>query len=129
MAYDLQIGTMTVYMEGSDQTDEGRLAIAYCGVNRLRSGRWGKTLAAVFVSPHQFSSWNYSGPNLERVANLSDIDPVLAACEQAMSVAMDGAAPDPTGGATYYFRYDIVKPPWAANLKFLKRIGAHEFYK
>jgi hypothetical protein len=128
MAYDLQIGTMTVFMEANN-TDESRLAIAYSEVNRLKAGHWGKTLAAVCVSPHQYSSWNYAGPNLERLANVSDIDPVLAACEQAVSNAIHGTAPDPTGGATYYFRYDIPKPPWSVHLTFLKRIGDHEFYK
>jgi spore germination cell wall hydrolase CwlJ-like protein len=132
MAYDHEIATMTVYMEASSEGPEGMLAVAYVIINRLKSGRWGKTLAAVCFAPHQFSSWFYVGPNMERLANLEELDPVLGEAENAVMQALGqtvGGPPDPTNGALYYFRYDIVKPPWAANLKFLKRIGAHEFYR
>ena len=129
MAYDLQIGTMTLFMEASGEPDEGKLGVAYVIENRRATGRWGKTIAAVCFAQHQFSSWNYTGPNMERLANLSDIDPVLAACEQAMSNAMHGTVPDPTGGALYYFADYIDPPPWSHNLTFTIKIGRHEFYK
>ncbi len=129
MAYDLQIGAATVFMEASGEPDEGKLAVASVLVNRLKTGRWGKTLAAVCFAPHQFSSWNYTGSNMERLANINDIDPVLAACEQAMSNAMHGTAPDPTGAALYYFADYIDPPAWSHNLTFTIKIGRHEFFK
>jgi spore germination cell wall hydrolase CwlJ-like protein len=129
MPYDLQIGTMTVFMEASGEPDEGKLAVAYVLVNRLKTERWGKTLAAVCFAPHQFSSWDYTGPNMERLASASDIDPALAACEQAMSNAMHGTAEDPTKGALYYFADYIEPPKWAHNLTFTVHVGQHEFFK
>lgn len=120
---------MTIFMEASNEPAAGQLGVAYVIANRWRAGRWGKTIAAVCFEPHQFSSWNYSGPNMERVARIDDTDPTLAACSDALSNAIHKTAPDPTHGALYYFADYINKPTWADKLTFTTKIGHHEFYK
>lgn len=129
MAYDLQIGTGTVFSETSGEPPEGQRGVSHVLVNRLRDGRWGKTLAAVCLAPDQFSSWNTTDPNRKRLAETPDNNPILFQIQGYLQAAMDGTDPDPTGGALYYFNPAEVMPSWAADFIKTVSIGHHDFYK
>jgi N-acetylmuramoyl-L-alanine amidase len=114
MAFDTQIAALTIFCEASNASDAERDAIAHVILNRLKTGRWGKTAAAVCLKRMQFSEWNgdaADNANLERGAEASDDDPVLRACVAAFVWARN--MPDPTGGATHYHDKSIAPPAWA----------------
>ena len=128
MAFDLEIGAATVFMESSSEGEGGQVAVAWVLVNRMRSGHWGNTIASVCLAPFQFSSWNTSDPNRKRVALLRDDDPVLVGCQRAMREALDGVSSDPTGNATFYFADGIDAPGWASAMRPTVKIGKHNFF-
>ena len=131
MAYDIPIGAITICCEAADQPPASRRDIASVLANRLRDGRWGKTLAAVCLKRMQFSEWNadpIDNRNLERVAALPDGDLVLADCADAVKDAIDGSLVDGTGGALYYHDNSIAPPTWTQGMNFLGQRGRFLFY-
>jgi spore germination cell wall hydrolase CwlJ-like protein len=129
MAFDSTIATATIYMEASGEGFEGILGVAYVIVNRWKSGRFGKTIAAVCLKPLQFSCWNTTDSNRLRVALLPDDDSLLDQCGKAYGDAMSGAVPDPTDGAMYYFADSIPTPHWIDALSMTCKIGHQSFYR
>lgn len=129
MAFDIEIATATVFMEASGEPSEGRRAVAWVMVNRLKADGYGKTLGAVCLKPFAFSGWNTSDPNRLRMATTAPDDPVLLDCEAAVNEALTGGA-DPTGGALNYYAASMKNPPdWAATMEFTIQIGSHKFYR
>lgn len=129
MAYDLEIGSATIFMEASDQPLIGKQAVAAVIVNRQKSGKFGPTIAAVCLARLQFSCWNDADPNRERMARTLDDDGVLQQCQQVMQDAMNGA-PDPTGGATFYYATSMTTPPsWAASMIPCGQFGSQLFFR
>lgn len=128
MAFDLEIGAATVFMEASGEPPDGKAAVAAVLANRLRDGRWGSTLAAVCLAPDQFSCWNTGDPNRRRMAETPDTDPSLIQCEAAMRAALGGKT-DPTFGAMWYCAADIRSPGWVDGAVFCGQFGSQLFYK
>jgi N-acetylmuramoyl-L-alanine amidase len=126
MAFDLQIGAATLFMEASGEPPEGQQAVASVLGNRLRDGRWGPTLAAVCLAPAQFSCWNTSDPNRKRLAATSDT--VLLPFEAMIQRALDGVLIDNTNGSLWYFNPGLVLPSWAALYRLQANIGAQAYY-
>lgn len=129
MAYSLKIAAATVWMESSGESQEGQRAVAHVLVNRLKTNKWGNTLAAVCLQSEQFSSWNTSDPNRHRLAIASEGDPTLLEIEGYVAAALAGTDIDPTMGATYYFDPAEAQPSWAEKLVKTTTIGHHDFYK
>lgn len=142
MDWHLGTAARTAWMEARDQGDAGELAVAHVIANRLKSGRWGKTLFEVCTSEYQgvfqFSCWMRGDPNRPQACQLADADPQLVKLAGFIVDALHGAE-DPTGGATHYFNPARVKrnPPWVAGdpargikaATFVCKIGAHLFYR
>lgn len=129
MAFDEEIADMTIFMEASGEPPEGRRAVAWVIVNRLNSGRYGASLAAVCLHPFQFSCWNTSDPNRLRIAKTPESDPVLLDCALALQQAQAGGT-DPTDGATLYYSDSMTTPPdWASAAIFTVKIGSQLFYR
>jgi N-acetylmuramoyl-L-alanine amidase len=130
MAYDRQIAAATVFMEASGEPPEGRRAVAWTLVNRLKGTGYGDTLAAVCLKAYQFSSWDTPDSNRRRLADTPDNDPILRDCEAAVDEAVNGTTTDPTGGATFYFATSMPQPPsWAASMTETATIGGQKFFK
>lgn len=129
MAFDIEIGAATVYMEASNQGAAGQTAVAHTLVNRWRSGKFGKTLAAVCLQPLQFSSWNTKDPNRIRMATASEDDPTLIQCQRIMREAYAGVSGDPTNGACFYFDDSIPAPAWTENMTATVKIGKLNFFR
>ena len=127
MTFDLQIAARTVYGEARGEPDDGQLAVAHVIVNRLRTNRWGPTLANVCVAPFQFSSWNNNDPNRPLMMALMEDDPALTKPLRFLQDALVGA-PDPTMGACWYYAVSLVPPPaWDQGQSFIQ-IGRHKFF-
>lgn len=127
MAYDLEIGAATLYMEASGEPEESRHAVAHVLVNRLKAKKYGKTLAEICLRDRQFSGWNNKDPNRIRLARAQDSD--VKPYEQYLRDAIEGKTQDPTGGALYYFNPKLASPKWDfSKLRKLKQIGSHLFF-
>lgn len=105
---------------------EGKVAVAAVVLNRVERPGYPKTVRGVAHQPLQFSCYNAN------VRNRLYYGPVPQWCFDAARAAARGE--DPSGGATHYFNPYLVRPTWARNLRFIKRIGhdantTHDFYK
>ena len=144
---DILIGALTIHGEARGCTQDGRTAIAHCLLNRMKAKAWfGKdvtghadhSMGAICLKAWQFSCWNASDPNSTMLETLqSDYRHAIQqkTCRAALKAlidALDGHAPDKTGGATHYLTTALHKsarcPAWAkGSTKFIE-IGAHRFF-
>lgn len=128
MAFDREIAALTIFCEASGEPHAGKVAVAATFFNRLKTGRFGKTIAAVCLARYQYSEWNddrADSANLIRGAEVSDDD--MADCLDAFDEAARGG--DPSLGATHYFAVSIPAPAWAAQGTETVQIGHHKFFK
>jgi spore germination cell wall hydrolase CwlJ-like protein len=96
------------------------LAVVWVAINR--AGR-GPVLAAV-AAPRQFHGWRARTRAWRRAHGRG-----LAQAAVWARAALDGRAPDPTGGATHFHRAGTWVPPWAPAPRTWRRIGKHWFYR
>jgi N-acetylmuramoyl-L-alanine amidase len=132
MAFDRTFGTATVYCEASDQAQDCQLGVAYSELNRLRTGRFGSTMAEICLKRKQYSEWNgdpVNNANLLRVAAISDSDPVLLQCAAMYDAAESGGLADPTDGATHYYDTSIAPPTWTVGATKTVQLGRLVFWK
>lgn len=128
MTWDEQIAVRTLYGEARGESEEGQDAVAHVLLNRVKDGRWGKTLAAVCLSRLQFSCWNAADPNRDFMAVLQDDTPTFLKLKSVLDAAK--AFPDPTKGATHYFSVTMAQPPkWSIGATFCGQFGRHKFYR
>lgn len=105
---------------------EGKVAVAAVVLNRVERPGYPKSVAGVAHQPLQFSCYNAN----ERARLYYGAIPQWA--WDAARAAVSGQ--DPSRGATHYFNPYIVKPSWAQNMRFIRRIGhdantTHDFYR
>jgi len=131
VAFDDAIATATIVAEASGEGSAGMRGVAWVIGNRLRSGRYGSTVAGVCLALYQFSCWNSDKAdrrNLLRVAVMDDHDPVLTDAADAVHEAIASATADPIDGATLY--HDVsVSPWWVPKVTFVCQIGNLLFYR
>ena len=120
----------TIAFEASDETELGKVAVAYVVLNRKKSGRWGDTIQAVVTYPDQFEPWMTRRKDIEK---LSLNDPRYQSAAIIADAVLTGQTPDPTAGATHFLNPTIVRerrggslPSWA--LGEGRPIGRHIFY-
>jgi len=124
---DDTIAALNIWMEARGEAFEGKVAVAEVIRNRLKAGRWGKTVIQVVLSPYQFSGWNTNDPNRIKALLLDDSDPKYQECVRAWQTARSNT--NFAKGAMFYFNPKVVKAPaWATPQKFLTTIGNHKFY-
>lgn len=122
---------LCIYREARGEDDQAKLAVGCVVRNRVQHPSWyGKTWFEVITKPYQFSSFNRGEVNSIVFGDANDR--AWRKCvDVAVQVLQD--APDPTGGATYYYDKSldrVNKPPkWAAEFVHTCDIGAFHFYK
>jgi N-acetylmuramoyl-L-alanine amidase len=133
------IGTLarTLYGEARGEGFDGRVAVAWVVVNRVRTGRYGATVRDVCRKPRQFSCWNLDDPNLQRIERVTPEDSIFAECLGIAALVYaafrgrGGALPpvlkDPTLGSTHYC-VSRLKPYWAQGKSPVCTIGNHKFF-
>lgn len=129
MAYDKPIAVITIACEASGEPHDAKVAVGATILNRVASGRFQHSVAAVCLKRMQFSEWNADtgdNANLERVALMADDDPAILDCAQAWDEAVSGS--DPSNGATHFIADSIPKPVWAINATLTAKIGRLNFY-
>ena len=119
----------TLLQEARGEPLSGQIAVAHVFKNRLASGRWGTSLAAVCLWRGQFSGWYVpSDPNFAYACNIADDDPLLLKMVSIVEAAMN-ADNDPTQGATHYYAPSIEPPPWINGATPCGKFGSQLFYK
>jgi spore germination cell wall hydrolase CwlJ-like protein len=120
----------TIAFEASDETEVGKVAVAYVVLNRKKSGRWGDNIKAVVTHPGQFEPWMTRRREIEA---LSLNDPRYQSAAIIADAVLSGQTPDPTAGATHFLNPTIVwerrggsLPSWAHGEG--RPIGRHTFY-
>jgi spore germination cell wall hydrolase CwlJ-like protein len=120
----------TIAFEASDETEVGKVAVAYVVLNRKKGGRWGDSIKAVVTHPGQFEPWMTRRREIE---TLSLNDPRYQSAAIIADAVLSGQTPDPTAGATHFLNPSIVRerrggslPSWA--LGEGQSIGSHMFY-
>ena len=131
MAYaDKVVAVLTIAAEASNQPHIGKQGVAAVIFNRLHSGRFGHSVAAVCLKRYQFSEWNADpadNANLIRVANMNADDPVILDCASAYDEMTAGN--DPTDGATHYHDTSIAPPAWTNGATKTCQLGDLIFYR
>jgi N-acetylmuramoyl-L-alanine amidase len=126
--WSLMTAARTLWQEARGEPEIGRAAVAHVLWNRLRSARWGTTLAGVCLWRAQFSGWLPSDPNFEAACGLADDDTVLL--ELLALLVRAETEPDPTNGATHYFASAMtIAPVWALRATYCGTFGRQRFYK
>jgi len=132
---DRDVLARTLWGEARGETLAGMVAVAWTIRNRVNDGKpkswWGEGYAGVCLKPYQFSCWNKNDPNFPFLSGAKSI-PVgeMAKAVMVATAVVDGAYPDPTGGATHYYATTMPKPPaWAAKARQTLKLGHHVFFK
>ncbi len=132
MVWSFDTAVRTLWQECRGEPIDGQQAVAHVLLNRVKDGRWGKTLAEVCLSEfkgvHQFSGWNRNDPNRVAACRLADSDPILSHLSGVLQ-SVTASATDPTGGATHYVNLAIVTPPWTEGATLCGKFGSQTFYK
>lgn len=120
----------TIAFEAAGETELGQAAVAHVVLNRMSSGKWGRSIEDVVTSPWQFEPW------MTRRKEMEKLDPFDRRFQKAAKIAdavLAGEMPDPTAGATHFLNPVIVRqrrggslPSWAHNEG--QPIGRHVFY-
>lgn len=119
---DLKCLAENIFYEAGVEPVEGKYAVAQVTLNRLRTGRWGKTICAVVHSPSQFS-WT------KIKDRKSPAGPLWAQSQQvARNVLMGGIRVKPLESALMYHA-DYVKPKWRDPNQYITKVGQHIFYR
>jgi spore germination cell wall hydrolase CwlJ-like protein len=109
--------------------------VAWTIRNRVNDGKsrswWGEGYAGVCQAPYQFSCWNKNDPNYPYLSGAAQIPPSqYALVARVARLVVDGATPDPTGGATHYYAKSMKTPPkWTEGAKQTVTIGNHVFFR
>ena len=135
---EIDVLARTLYGEARNQGIRGMEAVVHVILNRLAVSKqkkifwWGNTIEEICLKNKQFSCWNYSDPNRERMLFVTSDDPEF---KIALEISEDACAGllifDPTNGATHYYNPSAVQfsPAWAVKEIPLKVIGDHNFYR
>ena len=109
-----------VYYEAGNQTENGKYSVAQVTLNRLKSGRWGRTICEVVYSKAQFS-WTLK-KKLPK--------PSGQAWDDSRWIAHRALRGDqvPSLKTAMFYHADYVKPAWRDPVAKIQQVGAHIFY-
>lgn len=134
---DVEIMARTIYGEARGEysrVDGGMAALIAVGnviMNRAQQQTWfGRTVRDVCLKPYQFSCWNETDPNREKLVSVTDDSPIFSQCLVVARAIAAQQYPDLTKGADHYYSNDLVFPPkWSMGADERARIGKHRFFK
>jgi len=123
-AEDLECLSKNIYHEARGEGLEGMWAVAMVTLNRLRDGRFPKTICGVVYEPFQFS-WT-STKVVEREPEALDYSSQVAYA--ALQLENHELA-DNTEGSKWFHSIAIKRPVWTKKLKKAVNVGKHIFYR
>lgn len=136
-----QLMGLTIYDEAQGEPDAGKIAVGTVILERVEHRSWdGNTLHEVCLWPYQFSGFNPGNPRRVELAyfawnfpSYEHDDNVLAHCyEIADAMLYEAILRDPDLAAAHCCQYLTTaakaKTDWWKSMKFIKKIGNHEFF-
>lgn len=114
--------SLVVYHESRGQIKQDQIGVAHVVLNRVKSRQFPNDICSVVYQRGQFSWVN------DRHDNTPHEKKSWRTARQVASGVLEGRYGDPTGGALYFYRYDIRTPRWARN-KTKHRIGNHIYVR
>ena len=117
---DLTCMAGAIYFEAKGEPLSGQLAVAEVILNRMKSGRFPKSICSVVTQPGQFSF--VRGGRVPVIANNAAYRTAVAVAR----VAIDDAWDSPAANAMY-FHARRVSPGW--RMTKIAAIGNHVFYR
>ncbi len=125
----------TLWGEARGEGPQGMEAVASVILNRVKAahengGRhwWGNNIIQVCQKPYQFSCWNRSDPNFQKLQAADDKDLYFATALRIARRACAGTLKDRTNGATHYHAKSV-NPYWARGETPVAVVGDHVFYR
>ena len=120
MGDDLRCLATAVYFESKGEPLDGQLAVAQVILNRVKDGRFGRSICAVVKAPKQFSF--VRGGSLPAPSSLQQ----WAVAQAIAEIALEGSWDSSVSNATY-FHATRVNPGW--KMRRLASVGNHVFYR
>jgi N-acetylmuramoyl-L-alanine amidase len=112
-AEDLDILARTIYGESRGEPMQGKIAVAYSVINRVKAKSWfGDSISEVCKKKYQYSCWNEKDPNKKKIEKVTLDTWDFQLCYHAALSAGCGLIADPTSGSTHYHTIHI-SPDWA----------------
>jgi len=119
----------TIYGEVMGEDDTAKHAVANVVMNRVKNPKWwGKTVKEVCLARKQFSCFNFSDPNFEKLVTVTIKDRAFQECFGTAYAVIKGLIPDNTNDATHYHNKDI-DTVWDDNMKITLELNKLVFYK
>lgn len=124
-----------IYFEAAAEGRLGKTAVAHVTLNRLHDPAYEHSVCNVVVESFapgtkscQFS-WTCDGKPDEVPVDTRAGTRTYEDCVEEAIFAYFGLTKDPTGGATYYYAFNLVDPKWAhtGKIKETVVIGNHRF--
>jgi spore germination cell wall hydrolase CwlJ-like protein len=110
-----------IYYEAGVEEYIGKIAVAQITWNRVRHGRWGKSVCKVVHAPYQFS-WT-------RQNKAAPKGPLWEESLQAARDFLNGTRVAGLQRSKYYHATWIKDPHWTQKLEVVAVIGQHRFYR
>jgi spore germination cell wall hydrolase CwlJ-like protein len=110
-----------IYYEAGIEDYQGKIAVAQITWNRVKHGRWGKTVCQVVYAKNQFSWTRQNKP-----APSGDL---WRASREAAEDFVNGTRVIGLQRSKYYHATWIKDPHWTRNLEVVAVIGQHRFYR
>ncbi len=126
----------TIWGEARSDGQAGMEAVACVVNNRVayaqsrvsRKFWWGNDIVSVCQMQKQFSCWNRTDPNYQKLLTVTVADPAFYMAVRIAKWAVCSALQDITKGATHYHTRNIL-PQWAVGAAPLCVVGHHVFYR
>lgn len=117
---DMKCLTENIFYEAGIEDYYGKIAVAQVTYNRLKTGRWGRSICSVVHAPHQFS---WTKQKLEKPRG-----PLWAESKRAANDFISGLRVMGLQKSLFYHATWINKPHWTEAKQEIVTIGQHVFY-
>lgn len=120
---DVQCLAKNIYHEAGVESRSGKIAVAQVTVNRLKAGKYGKTICKVVYAKAQFS-WTLS-------KKLRNEKPKGELWQESLAIAKEfsrGVRAKGMANIDHYHTDYIKKPFWASYKTAMIKVGQHIFY-
>ena len=112
-----------IYHEAGVESELGKIAVAQVTLNRVRTGRWGKTICQVVMARHQFS-W----ANKRSIRWQHPKGPLWQKSKELANRILKRGLELKNFQHALYYHADYVNPKWASKRYVIDKIDTHIFY-
>jgi len=119
---DIECLALTIYFEARGEPQEGKIAVAFVVLNRVKSKKFPSSICDVVFDRCQFS-WT-----CDKISNIPKNKHAWNKSKQLATDILAHKYKDNTKGAQFFHKKTIT-PKWAKSLTLTTVIDNHKFYK